>query len=191
MTVERTKPALPRKQKPRSNTLVVDLKDLKAPWTAWCKSQNLTPSEAVRRILTEIISVDRDGEGAAVEAGRPSPALIRKRLEFRVSLDEYSLISSAAASEGMSVPRWINALLSLHLTKRVQFGQAEVEALVRSNQALLAIGRGLNQQIRERSGSTAGGDVNLAQLLFLSDLIGGHTKEVSKLLDANARRWRP
>lgn len=191
MTVERTKKISPNAQKTRANTLVVDLKDLKAPWTAWCLSQNLTPSEAVRRALSEILRNGPGSDRADVEADRTSSGSDRKRLELRVSSNEFVGIASAAANEGMSVPRWIHALLIVHLVKRAQFGAPEVEALARSNQALLAIGRGLNQLIRERSITVPGPDLNLAQIVFLADLIKSHSKEVSQLLNANARRWAP
>jgi len=106
-----------------------------------------------------------------------------------VSADELAAIVSAAANEGMSVPRWMHALLAVHLLKRAQFGAPEVEALVKSSQALLAIGRGLNQIVREMPGAPSVSELSLAQIAFLTDLIKSHTKEVSQLLTANARRW--
>ncbi|HWU61499.1 MAG TPA: hypothetical protein VN112_05680 [Ensifer sp.] len=191
MTIDETKPRSAKRQKQRSNTLVVDLKDLKRPWTAWCERQSLTPSEAVRRTLSEILAAEIEGGAASAKPQLARSTTSTKRLELRVSPEEYALIASTAASEGMSVPRWIHALMAVHLAKRVQFGVAETEALARSSQALLAIGRGLNQQIRERTAAGNGGDVTLAQIVFLADLVKTHTKEVSRLLDANAQRWAP
>lgn len=188
MTVRRENEKSARANKIRSTTLVVDLKDLKAPWSAWCAIQNLTPSEAVRRALGEVLR----SAGVVQGTAGPGKALTegeRKRIELRVSADELAAIVSAAANEGMSVPRWMHALLAVHLLKRAQFGAPEVEALVKSSQALLAIGRGLNQIVREMPGAPSVSELSLAQIAFLTDLIKSHTKEVSQLLTANARRW--
>lgn len=103
---------------------------------------------------------------------------------------QHDAMRIAADAEGMSLPRWLQALVIVHLQKRSQFGRQEVEALTRSSQALLAIGRNINQLIRNQEANPRGDGLSLDQLSFVRDLITEHTREVAKLLVANSARWQ-
>jgi hypothetical protein len=172
----------------RTNLLHVDLKDLKAPWLAWCAAQGLTPSEAVRRVLRETLDMAK-GPTAPFPHGVGTGVVEQKRLEIRMSSEQHDAMRIAADAEGMSLPRWLQALVIIRLQKRSQFGRQEVQALTRSSQALLAIGRNINQLIRNQQAGLSGGELSLAQLRFVRELITEHTREVAKLLAANSERW--
>lgn len=175
------------KPKGRPTTLVVDLKDLKAPWADWCASHGLTPSEAVRRVLGTVISGSAKGNSAAPES--VSAAALR-RCEIRLSSDEHTALMRLAEEEGMTLSRWFQALVRLHLSGRPQFGRQEIAALVESNQQIRAIGRNLNQ-VAHRLNEGSGEGVSAEQMQGLRDAIETHKSHVRVLLDANGKRWRP
>ncbi len=184
MKVDRSKPARP-------TLLHVDLKDLKAPWSDWCASRNLTPSEAVRRVLRTVLSTDpvadpplkeddeSDGEGTG-----------NRRLQVTLTTAEHAALVALAAQEGMTVPRWLRGVVRLHLTGDRQFGEKEIEALARSNQVLLALARNINQIGRNLSARTNSDVLTLAQIEFLIEQLKSHTEAVGALLNANEARWR-
>ncbi len=179
--------AAPKRKRP--STLVVDLKDLKGPWGDWCVKRGLTPSEAVRRVLGVVLNGKDQTEFAPhladFEAGEG-----RRRVEIRLTEAEHLALVAVAGREGMSVPRWLTGLVRLYLTGEQQFGEAEVKALARSSQVLLALGRNVNQIARNMNQRVDRDELTLAQIEYLADLIKKHTEAVSAVLTANSRRWR-
>lgn len=171
--------------------MVVDLKDLKGPWTEWCATRDLTPSEAVRRVLRRVL----DGNPKSEFAPHPADFDVegcdgRRRLEIRLTPAEHLALTAVADREGMSLPRWLTGLVRLNLTGEQQFGEGEVEALTRSSQVLLALGRNVNQIARNMNQRVDRDELTLAQIEYLADLIKKHTEAVSAVLTANSRRWR-
>lgn len=182
--VERTKIS------PRSNRIAVDLKDLKEPWNAWCKARGLTPSEAVRRVLGVVLN----GQPSELP---PHPADYpvkgedgRRRVEIRVSPAEHMALTAAADREGTSAPRWLTALVRTHLTGEQHLARDEVEALARSSQLLLALGRNINQIAYNMNQRVDKDELTLAQIEYVSTFLKEHTQAVAVLLHANSKRWR-
>jgi hypothetical protein len=62
--------------------------------------------------------------------------------------EEWERVTARAAQEGLSVPRWIVALIRAHLASQPQLGSLSLEALRHSNLEVQAIGRNLNQLVR-------------------------------------------
>lgn len=175
----------------RSTLLHVDLKALKGPWQAWCAARNLTPSEAVRRVLGVVLKGGPASQfsphpinGASTEPGGP------RRLEIRLTAAEHAALSELAAREGMSVPRWLTGLVRLHLVGEQQFGAAEMETLLRSNQLLLALGRNINQIAYNMNQRVDKDELTLAQIEYVAGFVKSHTDAVSLLVHANSKRWR-
>lgn len=181
--------AAPKRTRP--STLVVDLKDLKGPWSEWCATRDLTPSEAVRRVLRRVLDGKPKSEFMPHPANFDSEGAVeRRRLEIRLTVAEHMALAAVADREGMSLPRWLTGLVRLHLTGEQQFGEGEVEALARSSQVLLALGRNVNQIARNMNPRVDRDELTLAQIEYLSDLIKKHTEAVSAVLTANSQRWR-
>ncbi|WP_140987146.1 plasmid mobilization relaxosome protein MobC [Asticcacaulis tiandongensis] len=171
--------------------LAVDLKDLKAPWKDWCASHGLTPSEAVRQVLTAVMK----GQGRGVITPRLKEARSarrggQKRIEITLSEDEYAVLGEMAGREGMSLSRWLQSLLRVQLGKP-QFNSAELEALVQSNRNMLALGRNINQIARHLNSREFSDDLTSAQIDYILKEIQAHKTHLRDLLDGNAQRWRP
>jgi len=180
-----------RRKRTRPTQVVVDLKSLRDPWVAWCKTRGLTPSEAVRRVLGVVLNGNPTPDVA------PHPADFedvageeRRRVEVRIPADEYLALTAAADREGMSVPRWLTALIRVHLTGEQMFGLKEVEALARSNQLLLALGRNINQIAYNMNQRVDKDELTEAQIEFVAKFIKDHAEAVSAVLHANSERWR-
>lgn len=179
------------RKRARPTQIVVDLKTLKDPWFGWCARRSLTPSEAVRRVLGAMLKGNPDTEGL------PHPADFedvagdeRRRIEIRVQDAEYLAAAAAADREGMSVPRWLTTLLKVHLTGDEPMGRSEIEALARSNQLLLALGRNINQIAYNMNQRVDKDELTLAQVEYVSAFLKEHAQAVAAVMQANSKRWR-
>ena len=186
--MERTAP----KRKPRTSLLHVDLKELHGPWTDWCETRSLTPSEAVRRVLSVVLKGNPTQETAPHPAdyGVGEGAGARRRVEIRIPESEFLALTAAADQDGLSVPRWLTALVRSHLTGDQMLGRGEVEALSRSNALLLALSRNINQIAFNLHRRTDADTLTAAQIEFLSQFLKEHIAATAAVLHANAKRWR-
>jgi len=175
----------------RPTQIVVDLKALKEPWFDWCARRALTPSEAVRRVLRAVV----DGNPNPEVAPHPSDfdgvaGDERRRVEIRVPEAEYLAAAAAADREGIGVPKWLTTLLKVHLTGEEPLGRYEIEALARSNQLLLALGRNINQIAYNMNQRVDKDELTLAQVEYVTNFLKEHTQAVAAVMQANSRRWR-
>ncbi len=171
--------------------LHVDLKDLKEPWLDWCRARNLTPSEAVRRIVKAVL------DGNPTDGGLPHPDDFngvagedRRRVEIRIPATEFLALEAAAGREGMSVPRWLIGLVRTSLTGEALLVEHEAEALARSNTLLLALGRNINQIAYNMNQRVDRDELTQAQVEYVSKFLKEHVGEVSSVLQASRKRWR-
>jgi len=175
----------------RPNRLAVDLKALHEPWTHWCATRGLTPSEAVRQVLTAVLkgnpppNATPDPSDFAVAAGDR-----RRRVEIRIPEAEFLALAFAAEREGMSVPRWIIGVVRTQLSGDQLYTDREVECLARSNQLLLALGRHINQIAYNMNQRVDTDALTLAQIEYVAKFLKTHVAEVATLLHASRRRWR-
>lgn len=179
------------RKRARPTQIVVDLKALRDPWLEWCKSRGLTPSEALRRILTAVVQDEPNSDVTPNPADFAGAAgVARRRVEIRIPEAEFLALAAAADREGMSVPRWLAGLVRTQLSGDQLFVDHEVAVLARSNQLLLALGRNINQiayNMNQRADSEA---LTLAQVDYVRAFLKTHVAEVAALLHASSRRWR-
>jgi len=180
------------RKKARPTQIVVDLKSLHDPWRAWCAARGLTPSEAVRQTLRAVLD---QGDAPAAGAARPAVADGEgegdiRRVELRLTAAEFAAVSAVAAQEGLSLPRWLVALVRVHVAGEVVLSKTEISALARSNQVLLALVQTLDKIARNEHDQAETDTLALAQIKFLGDQVRTHLRSVSDLTSANSRRWR-
>ncbi len=178
-------------EKKKQQTLVVDLGDMKAPFKTWCEGRGMTPSDAVRRVLSEVMKSNPQGEGAALI--RQSHAVRgekRKRFEVSVSAQDYADLADIARREQTTVARLFRSLVRLLTTGFTPLSGEEVKALTESNRAMIALGRNVNQIARRINERLDKDDLTLAQIDFVAKEVASHRELVRALLDANERRWR-
>lgn len=180
-------------EKKRDSRLTVDLLAYKQPWLDWCQAQNLSPSDAFRKVVARLVSSKAHPieqlDTRQIEKGLPEKPSHRKEISLTES--ELKLVEALAAKEGFSVSKWIVALVRARLTGTPQFGQTELELLARSNLQLLAIGRNLNQVAKALNTSPHDHSVYRIEMIeVLAADIKAHTKVVSDAMSANLERWR-
>lgn len=175
----------------RQNTISADLGPLKQPWLAWCAKQKMPPSEALRQVLAKVMQGElpvSGPRGTEVRERREKP---RVRVELHLTESEHRTLNALARAERFRVTKWIVALIRAHLIRQPQFGQAELAALARSNQQLLAIGRNLNQLAKALNTSPSDRKAFRVDLITeLSSRIQDHTKTVSSVMRSNLERWQ-
>lgn len=169
----------------RANRINIDLGFYKQPWIAYCRARGESPSSAFRQLAAKLLA-----DGATVApAALPVKATVRK--EIRLTPEEQAHVLNAARQAGMRDVRWIAALVRANMQSQPQLGQAEMQALGRSNLALLAIGRNLNQLARVANDDGAMVQVDLVPVLVaLRVQLSSHIDSVAQLLSANQQRWR-
>lgn len=175
----------------RLNTISADLGALKQPWLAWCATQKRTPSEALRQVLAKVMHEDLPVSGPCGAEVRDRAEKPRVRVELHLTESEHRTLTPLARAEGFPVTKWIIALIRARLLGHPQFGQLELEALARSNQQLLAIGRNLNQLAKALNTSPHDRRAFRVDLITeLSSRIQSHTKTVSSVMRGNLERWQ-
>ena len=189
--IDGERPAKKRASRPRPNSLSVDLKEWKVPFVTWCRANGTTPTDALCRMVARVIGGRAASElrqGRAVK-GEGERASVKRKIALTPS--EFLAVTSLAEGEGFSVPKWLVALVRARLTGEPQPGQAELEQLTRSNVALLAIGRNLNQIAKVlNSNPRDHAAYNVALIEELEASIKAHAKIVSAVMTSNAARWR-
>lgn len=206
----------PNRPQTRPNQVVVDLKELRPVWDAWCAKEGLTSSEALRRLVSRL------EPGRAPEA--PSDALkplsgsqrVSARPRLLLSDEEWRQVEELAEKNEISPARWIVSLIRAYLSGEPQLCWPEVERLNLISSNLNRVGALLNTAVRqvnqiaadrERT-KRAGGRLESVEDSFLrmtemarervERLFGELHRElvstregVRGALRANAERWTP
>lgn len=170
---------------PRPNRINIDLGIYKAPWLQYCRQRETTPSAAFRQVAALLL---KDAQQSASEIAS-TQSLKKVRKQITLTGEEAKFVEACAHAEGYSSTRWLIALLRARMGNGAQFGQYELEALGRSNLALLAIGRNLNQIARSLNDGDASSD-DIAVLISRTETtIKSHTSQVSQAMFRNLERW--
>jgi hypothetical protein len=178
----------------RSTRVTVDLKTSHDNWISWCESKGLTPSEGVRQAILALMTGEGEGTLNASPPVSSLPVVAdevwrESRVQIRLTQAEHAAVSEASLREGMSLSRWFVGLARRHLFGEPQFGRVEVEALSRSSQALLALGRSVNQIAHRLSDCADSEAMNVELARTIRREIGDHTGKVAAMLKANSARW--
>ena len=116
---------------------------------------------------------------------------VTKRMELRLTPSEHAALVARAKAEGSHPSTWVVAMVRTLLTQQPTLLPPERDALARSNQQLLAIGRNLNQIAKALNSSPRDRTALRADLLTaLSTRIQTHTSLVSDVLRRTLERWQ-
>lgn len=164
---------------------------LKAQWVQWCKERDLLPGKAIKRLVDSAMAKGLDPatspKGATVVKVQvvPSPdggAQIGKEIYFRPT--EFQAIQAVSAAEGFGFHEWVIAAVRAALTNAPSYGQAELEALTRSNLQMVQV---IAELTALRKGMTQPDQAQ--QLQALESSLRLHVEQVSKTMAQGVRRW--
>ena len=181
--------ALDATKKSRATLLHVDLKDLKNPWSEWCATAGLTPSEGIRQLVRRAVGEQFSEDRSAVKADDDPESGLRRH-EVRMTHDEAAALAAAAKRAGMSSSKYLVCLLRAQLMGQPYFGAEEVGGLARSNRFLMELVTAMKKATRDPSAPAEARRINQAQVQFIREFVEKHVRSVSALLTANGRRWR-
>lgn len=170
--------------------LAVELGALKPHWEAHCRREGVSASDAVRQLVADALSATcGDDTGSSYPASLDDVGP-RQRIEIRLTRGELDALRVLADAAGLSVNRWIVAMIRVHLTGEPQLGEHEVAVLAESNYQLASIGRNLNQVARvlNESPTKAGQPASMA-VESLKIAVHSHLERVVEVLRANLDRW--
>ena len=175
---------------PRLTSISADLGTLKAPWVAWCAHQKIKPSDALRQILTTVLGQAPPGR-SVIRTTLPHRAeRVTKRMELRLTPSEHAALVTRAKAEGSHPSTWVVAMVRTLLTQQPTLLPPERDALARSNQQLLAMGRNLNQIAKALHTAPQDRRAVCVELVTeLSRRIQSHTTMVSSVMRSNLERW--
>lgn len=154
------------------------LGDLKPLFLEQCRVQGISASEGLRRLVVAALSSDEPSFRVEVE---PREALSASIL-IRVTPSELAAARSCAMVSGLSLQKWVGALLRGYLTRLPQFGQQELELLGESNRRLAILARNLREFVTIADGRETV-DATLTE-------IKDHIRQVALVMVGNRERWR-
>jgi hypothetical protein len=166
-------------------------KELKTQWVRWCSERDLVPGKALRQLVDRAL---KEGlELGAGEGGRPirvavgkapdSGPKVGRETQFTPSEDE--AISAVAKAQGFGFQEWVIAATRAALAKAPSYGQAELEALTRSNQQLAQLV--VELAVLRRAETLPELALHLAKLE--SD-VRAHVEVVSAAMAQGVQRWQ-
>lgn len=206
----------PRQPQRRPNQVVVDLKELRPAWDAWCSKEGLTSSEALRRIVSRLELSGAPQAPSVPPVSLSSSARVSARPRLLLTDEEWRQVEELAQKDEISPARWIVSLIRAHLTGEPQLCWPEVERLNLLSSNLNRVGALLNTAVRQVNQIAAdrertkrqGGRLESVEDSFLrmtemgrervERLFGELQRElvstregVRAVLRANAQRWTP
>lgn len=179
------KPQTPR----ASGLLSVDLgADLKTSWYQWCASRKLIPGKAVRSLI-EIKLQEEQGQHsplvADVRLGDASDPGQKIGHEIYFTPSEHQVLLAVAKIEGYGLHEFVIASVRAALAKAPAYGQMELEALTRSNAALVTVLMHLVAVRKDAQDEAIAGRLNA-----LENDVRAHIECVSQSMAAGVRRWK-
>ncbi len=178
----------------RSAGLVtVDLgAELKSAWNKWCADHNLVRGPALRSLVERVVA------GGLEPAGSPQVNAVRVVMarqpergpkvgrEVQFTPSENAAIEAAAKSQGFGFQEWVVAAVRAGLAKAPSYGQAELEALTKSNALMAQIALDLAALRRREEGGSRADEA----LPLLESEVRRHVETVSAAMAQGAQRWQ-
>lgn len=166
----------------RLNRINIDLGQYKQAWVEHCRARAESPSAVLRQLIAGVL--------AEVPAAVTPQTAGKIRKQLLLTAEESVYVNTAAQRAGMRDGRWVVALIRARMGRQVQLGQAELALLGKSNLALLAIGRNLNQLARAAHSGPAPVTELVPVLGALRVQLSSHVDSVARLLAVNQEYWR-
>ena len=189
--------------------------DLKSRWFQWCAERQLVPGKALKSLLEQTLKHGPGAAEMpstpvpAVQSGRIAgralqgclqglhpPFAAKERVvrastqpkfghEIYFTATEYHALLTVAAAQGFGLHEFVIAAVRAALAQMPTFGQAELEALTRSNAALVNVVAGLVAL------KSAMNDATIAQqFASLENDVRSHIETASRLMAVGTRRWQ-
>ncbi|CAB3786278.1 plasmid stabilization protein [Paraburkholderia fynbosensis] len=167
--------------------LCVDLGPAKPRWEAWCVLHGVTAADGVRQLVHGVLGQDESPDGFAGHEGRFPVDGHRERIEVRLTHEELDAARQRALASGLTVNRWVVAVIRAQLVHEPQLGDREMRLLAESNQHLATIVTLLG---RLQAHGDARDAAHMTHMIEgARGAIDAHLRTVMQVLRANLDRW--
>jgi len=161
------------------------LGDLRTEWQAFCRKHHISESEGVRLAIAATLRKGSPILLRSTDDEKSDPTYIK----FRLGKKAQQAAKVHAQYAGIkTVNRWVKHLVVSAVSKEPQLVANELDALIDSTVQLMAIGRNLNQLVRDKNAGQKIADYRLAVVDALQKSIQSHLKQVNGVLVANLER---
>jgi len=176
--------------------------DLAAEWEAFLAQHGEDGADVLRRVIAQLVGKSRPLkpkveaqaflEPGAMDSTKDVDQASKKAVKLLLTQNEHAALSAIAEDRECSVQFWIVSLVRAALTRGVAVGGKELQALGQSNYQLMAIGRNLNQIVRQINADPARNlhHVTFSMIEKLNSKLDEHRKLVHGVVNANSHRWR-
>jgi len=163
--------------------------DTKARFAAHCKASGTTPSAAVRDVVLSLIGPPdapdppAQQQAKAIDEGDKCAVRVFLTEPERDALDRH--VAHVGGSRSALIVRAIRGVL----THEPQFGDDELAAIGCSNDALLRIGRSLDDIARRMPSEAISVHITAKAIADLGRRIEQHVETAHRLMRASRERW--
>jgi hypothetical protein len=164
--------------------------ELKTEWVKWCQARELVPGKALRKLVEKALAegleltTSVNGSKVRVIVGSKPDTGLKVRREFGFTPSEDKAIEAVALAQGFGYQEWVIAATRAALANSPSYGQAEIEAVTKSNASLVQI---LNELAALKRGEDDPDWVKRFEVL--ESLIRQHVEQVSIAMAKGAQRW--
>ena len=189
--------------------------DLKASWFQWCVERQLAPGKALKSLIektledapgasqappqpipTVHIGTSSDARSNVVYKSYTPPFATQERItrassqpkvvvKVSFTLSEHQALVAFATAQGFGVQAFVIAAVRAALAQAPTYGQAELEALTRSNATLVNVVLALVALKSETDDATIA-----ERLALLEHEVKSHIEHVSRSMAIGTRRWQ-
>ena len=189
--------------------------DLKTSWFRWCAERQLVPGKALKSLLestlrqglqasdtppppipTVHIGTSSDARSNVVYKSYTPPFATQERItrassqpkvvvKVSFTLSEHEALVAFATAQGFGVQEFVIAAVRAALAQAPTYGQAELEALTRSNATLVNVVLALVALKSETDDATIA-----ERLASLEHEVKSHIEHVSRSMALGTRRWQ-
>lgn len=125
---------------------------LKQDWQRYCLQSGMRPSEALRQLISKILTGDTQLEQILnIPKGllpTPENSQLQNRLEIRLTNHEYEVLVNHAKQAGVSPARWLITLVRYQFIQHTPLTVLELDKLDERLYQIRMLGHNLNQVAR-------------------------------------------
>jgi Bacterial mobilisation protein (MobC) len=162
-------------------------RDLKVRFARAARSQGLSESALLRRLLEDLVPPDRLPDDRLLTPVEKVPAACR--VSVRLRADDLLLLRERARARGLPTSTYISYLVRSHLTAQTPLPTAELAALKKSVAEIGAIGRNINQIARAATQQQWPAGPDAAVLSEMNRVLTAMRADIKSLINANLASW--
>lgn len=169
--------------------------NLKNDWEQYCMQSGISPSEALRQLLSKILTGDTALDKLLnIPQGvlpKPENSPLKNRIEIRLTDKEHDKLRKHAEKSGFSPTQWLVTLVRYQFIKHTPLTVLELDILDERLYQIRMIGQNLNQIARAlNSHELSSSQVDMMPMLqSLLKVLDEDRKALKAITSHNLDRW--